>query len=348
MPETAYNGLDRLLHRLALGYPTIAEMSFELDQLLAPHDVALATRGHHVFVAGLARAGTTILMREVHASGEFRSLTYRDMPFVLAPRLWARLSSLSRKNTDLAERAHGDGIRVDADSPESFDEVFWRVVDGDAYIGPDSLVPHAPSEKSIERFRAYVAAILDTGTPRRQRYLSKNNNNVLRLQAIARAFPNASILVPFRDPVQQADSLRRQHLRFCESQRADAFARSYMDWLGHHEFGLGHRPFVFREATWIRPGLDALEHWLREWVETYRWLLDTMPASGYAVCYEDLCEDDSLWGRVCSVVGIRCDATDAHPFQQARREPPQIRDSGLLATAQEIYAALRERARKSL
>ena len=69
--------------------------------------------GRHVFVSGLARAGTTILMREIHGSGDFGSLTYADMPFVLAPNFWRRLSANGAKAKPRAERAHGDGIEVE-------------------------------------------------------------------------------------------------------------------------------------------------------------------------------------------------------------------------------------------
>ena len=78
----------------------------------------------HVFISGLARAGTTVLMRKFHATGLYRSLTYRDMPFVLAPNLWRRLSLISRREIENAERAHGDNLFVNIDSPESLDEVF--------------------------------------------------------------------------------------------------------------------------------------------------------------------------------------------------------------------------------
>ncbi len=37
--------------------------------------------------------GPPFLMREIHRTGQFGSLTSADMPFVLAPNLWARLSS---------------------------------------------------------------------------------------------------------------------------------------------------------------------------------------------------------------------------------------------------------------
>lgn len=83
----ADSALDRALHRLALGSPAVAEIAFGLDRIVSragPGD----PEARHVFVCGLARAGTTALTRRLHASGAFASLTYRDMPFVLAPNLW--------------------------------------------------------------------------------------------------------------------------------------------------------------------------------------------------------------------------------------------------------------------
>ncbi|MGB5838386.1 MAG: hypothetical protein WBH14_15195, partial [Albidovulum sp.] len=119
-----YSALDRLLHRMALASPVVAEMMHDMERGMflksAPED-----GGQHVFVTGLARAGTTILMREIHRTGDFGSLTYADMPFVLAPNLWARLSKKGQTAGVKAERAHGDGIEVDTQSPEALDEVYW-------------------------------------------------------------------------------------------------------------------------------------------------------------------------------------------------------------------------------
>ena len=38
---------------------------------------------NHVFVMGLARSGTTVLLNALYESSEFASLSYKDMPFVL-------------------------------------------------------------------------------------------------------------------------------------------------------------------------------------------------------------------------------------------------------------------------
>ena len=116
-PEYGFGA--RLLHRLALGVRLLTEASFDMEQATQRPDASQVGDARHVFVAGLARSGTTVLLRLLHASGAFRSLTYRDMPFVLMPGLWSRFSG--RRRVERRERAHGDGLMVDVDSPEALD-----------------------------------------------------------------------------------------------------------------------------------------------------------------------------------------------------------------------------------
>ena len=147
------------------------------------------------------------------------------------------------------ERAHGDGIEVDFHSPEALDEVYWRIFAGDDYIRADRLVPHVPGDEQMAGYRDFIRLVLRrTG---RSRYLSKNNNNLLRLDSLAKAFPDSSFSFPIRDPLDHARSLLNQHRRFLGS---DGFTRAYMGWLGHHEFGATHRPFVWDGAP---PGRSA-------------------------------------------------------------------------------------------
>ncbi len=343
-----YGILDRLLHRLALQVTPLAELSFDLDQKLSGPVSEPAEHGRHVFVSGLARAGTTILMRRIYASGEFCSLTYRNMPFVLAPNGWGRLIAGSRRKGDPTERAHGDRILVDIDSPESLDEVFWRIFDGQSYIGKDCLVPHEPDDEIVGKFAAYIAAILKADAQGRTRYLSKNNNNILRLGRLHRAFPRAVILIPFREPVAHAGSLLRQHRNFVAQQRTDPFVRSYMTWLGHHEFGLDHRPFRFDGAAWDRSAMgnpDSLPYWLNLWCQVYGWLETTAPKNARFVCYEDLCADPGVWRRLAEICGLPQNDESDEPFIVSKAEvdesiPPRLADDATI-----LYRHLVDRTR---
>jgi len=346
--DSDYSFLERLLHRLALHYRPIAEMSVDLDQMTVRADPAKVVSQRHVFVSGLARAGTTVLMRRFHATGQYRSLTYRDMPFVLAPNLWRRLSRISRRDIERAERAHGDNLLVDADSPESLDEVFWRIFAGDQYLEIDRLKPHEPGAELLEKYVRYVNAILSANDPRIDRYLAKNNNNILRLAAIHRTFPNALLLIPFRDPLQHAQSLLRQHLRFLELQAQHEFVLSYMTWLGHHEFGRDHRPFQFADSVPAPYPPATLDYWLHLWCETYAWLERSKPEPALFVCYEDLCMRAETWRRLAELAAISGPHEAGEPFQLSNRPLDANFDRGLGDRAAAIYVRLVAQARTQL
>jgi hypothetical protein len=343
-----YSFLDRTLHRLALHYTPIADVSFDLDQSTVRTDPSDIVSRRHVFVSGLARAGTTLLMRKFHATGRYRSLTYRDMPFVLAPNLWRRMSGVSRRDIESTERAHGDNVLVDADSPESLDEVFWRIFAGEEYLESNRLTPHSPDDDVVQKYVRYVNAILSADESPHDRYLSKNNNNILRLGAIHRAFPNALILIPFRHPLQQAHSLYRQHLRFSEMQAEREFALSYMTWLAHHEFGLDHRPFQFQPDAPCPYAADSLNHWLHIWCEAYEWLERSKPPTALFVCYEDLCLQPQTWMRLAELADVAAAQDVGDAFRLSERPLDGSFDRALADRAAAIHERLVTHARSAL
>jgi len=332
-----YSPIERLLHRLALGSPVLGEMLHDIERAAYLKKAPPFDAGRHVFVTGLARAGTTILMRELYGTGEFGSLTYADMPFVLAPNLWARMSRGRRRQIELKERAHGDGIKVNAESPEALDEVYWRLISGIDYILPHGVRPHNPDDAAIDGYRDYIRLILRrTG---RTRYLSKNNNTLLRLAALADAWPSATFLVPLRRPLQHARSLAAQHERFLN---AEPFTRKYMTWLGHHEFGATHRPFLLEGKPDGEP--TTLGYWIQAWISAYSHVLNVAQEREniMIVPYEDLCRDPAIWSGILRRVGIEHrPMKEIHPIPE--REAP-AHDLAHAAVAEDLYAALRNRA----
>ena len=103
-------------------------------------------------------------------------------------------------------------------------------------------------------------------------YLSKNNNNISRLISITKAFPNCLIIIPFRDPIQQANSLLSQHKNFTKIQNENKFVKSYMTYLAHHEFGAIYRPFEFESNFETNFDFNSLEYWLEQWIIAYTYL----------------------------------------------------------------------------
>lgn len=336
-----YSFIDRMLHRLILGSPARGEMLLDIEHSMAPAPPEGFAAAPHVFVSGLARAGTTIMMRALHESGQFASLTYKDMPFVMAPGLWAKMSGGARRNAEAKERAHADGILVNVDSPEALEEPFWQTFAREDYIRPDRLQPHTADDDTIEKYRMFVGHVLSSYG--RGRYLAKNNNAILRFPSILKALPGAVIIIPFRDPVTQALSLKAQHDMFAAT--SDKFTRDYMRWLAHHEFGPDQRPFAMNGE--MPPGGPSdINYWLSMWVSVYDTLAgqveDDLAAGRGAllpVAYEGVCAPDSkIWTSLCDRLGLGTVSENFHPATV--KPAPEEVDAALLARARNVYERL--------
>lgn len=333
---------SKLLHQLALEWPAIAELAFDIERATSLKNAPKSIDGKHIFISGLARSGTTILMRSLYQCSGLCSLTYKDMPFVLSPNIWAKITGLSHQVSVAEERAHKDGILVDFDSPEALDEVFWRVFSGEDYIGQDALKPMTAETNLIEKFRDYISLILKRYNS--SRYLSKNNNNVLRIDSIRTAFPNCTIIVPFRDPIQHSFSLLTQHKLFAREQREDPFSRKYMSWLAHHEFGIDHRPFIWGKKLGNSFKKDTLDYWLAQWIGVYEFLLEQYNADDTQVIflgYETLCEQkETVWPKLLSILDLDCTGQDNPDFQTQTREIGEVVDERLGRVAADLYKNL--------
>ena len=176
------------------------------------------------------------------------------------------------------------------------------------------------------------------------RYLSKNNNNILRLGSIRKAFPDALILAPYREPTNQALSLHRQHMRFLDIHRRDPFAKSYMKWLVHHEFGSEHRFFDVRGAS-FRYCPEDPSYWLDQWTRLYRFLLNQSKEKGLGILfveYETLCDNsETLWKALARHAGLRHDFPDGFALKKARPHGQIETDEDTLEQARSLFDELK-------
>jgi hypothetical protein len=202
------------------------------------------------------------------------------MPFVMAPILWSKFSRSFKKNAELVERAHGDGMQVGYDSPEAFEEVLWHSFYPKKYTEKNIILWNHEDVDEATRlfFVEHMQKIIALRRPhlKRGRYLSKNNGNIARLDLIGEMFPKAAILVPLRHPVEHAASLWRQHLNFLKMQENDNFIRRYMSDIGHFDFGELHRPILFpltEELTSVQDPL-TLDYWIAYWIAAFSYILE--------------------------------------------------------------------------
>ena len=275
----SYSTADKLLHSLCLSSTQIKRLFFEVERTLFRDETA-SQFGQHVFVCGLARSGTTALLEAIYSSGKFASLTYQDMPFVLAPNFWAKLR-ISPQKSEPKERSHRDGMTVNIGSPEAFEEVFWQAIG---------------ERGNNEQYQDYISLILKRYN--RSRYLSKSNQNLNRLGRIGSIFPKANLLLTFRDPLCQAESLFTQHQRFSSLQMSLPFTKTYMNLIHHHEFGIGYRPNFSESIHFKDP--NTIDHWLEQWFLTYEKAHRQYSKNRQVsfICYEGLCSSSVVWNSL--------------------------------------------------
>lgn len=290
-----YSLLDRVLHRFAFATTWAQRGTADLEQRLFRKELAAVPDAPPVLITALPRAGTTILLELLAGMAPFAAHTYRDMPFVLCPMLWQRLSQRFQRTDAPRERAHGDGIEITQDSPEAFEEMIWRLFYKRHYR-PDRIMPWSRCDdpEFLEFYRAHmrkIVALRRRQKPTASRYVAKNNLDIARLPAILDALPTAVVLVPFREPLQHAASLLQQHVRFLQMHRDDAFARRYMAGIGHFDFGANLKPIDF--GGWLQGRkvreAEGLSFWLDYWIAAHQHLLaHAGRARLHPICYERL------------------------------------------------------------
>lgn len=282
-PKNNYGFFDRFLHQFVFSTPLLQKVLCELENDLFKKKLDKVGSGNELFITGLPRAGTTLLLNLLYATGEFSSYTYRSMPFILTPLLWHRFSHSFQKQGTAKERAHGDGVSVSWDSPEAFEEVIWLAHYKKQMVHADRLVPVTKADLTEDFISCLEQSIkkcllIDTETGLTKsplRYLSKNNSNMPRIEMLRELFPDSKILVMFRHPLAHISSLMKQHKRFVKQHREDRFARKYMEFLGHYEFGESFRPVNFNHWLDREEGPYEInsDFWLQYWIEAYSHVL---------------------------------------------------------------------------
>jgi hypothetical protein len=295
--QANYSILDRLLHRLAFSTPSIQLTAADIEKNVFGSVYETVVAEKPIFITSLPRAGTTLMLEVLYRFPSLATHTYRDMPFVMAPILWSRLSSAFRKRVEPRERAHGDGMQFGFDSPEAFEEILWRAFWPEKYTDACIALWDANDikDEACAFFVEHMKKIIALRRPDRMRdgrYISKNNGNIARLDLIGRMCPEAKILVPVRNPFEHAASLLRQHRNFIEMHKNETFIRRYMGDLGHYEFGELHRPFAFLGIDKLLSNWNPLkiDYWLAYWIAAFEHVLARRDKI-ILISYEATCAD---------------------------------------------------------
>lgn len=333
-----YSELSKLLHRMILDSYNVAMKLFNVESRKLTRSGA-KTRTDFVIVSGLARAGTTSLMTDLSKISDFVSLSYANMPFLTSPNLWRKI--YKPKQAALKERSHKDGIMIGYNSTEALEEYFFKMLANDSFINEEYLTEYEISKEDYEHYLTYQRNIKNDN---KKIYLAKNNNFLLRYRSLRELNNDFLLFILFRDPLTHAASLMEKHRDYIKLQKDDNFVIEYMDWLGHHEFGLHQKQFVFNGSTEIVQGdRDNLDYWLQIWINYYSNTIKIDHPNTIFIDYQEYCSNPSeIISMVLERAGVKANIIDLKPFKNNRKSE-LICSKELLNKAQNLYSQLQKK-----
>ena len=256
-----------------------------LETRLLADELSAVAIDRPIYVGGLARSGSTILLELLSRHEDIVSHRYRDYPPVFTPYLWNRLLERTpQRASEPVERTHKDGIKVTPESPEALEEVLWMAFFPQLHDPAASAVlDRRTRNPAFESFyRDHIRKLLRVRGGRR--YLAKGNYNVTRLAYLHEILPDARFVIPVREPRWHIASLMKQHDLFCDGGRDNPEALRHLQRVGHFEFGLDRRPVNAGDPAAIEQVLACwregaeVEGWARYWSHIYGHVADRLEA----------------------------------------------------------------------
>ncbi len=275
-----------------------------------------------IYVSGIARAGTTIVLELLSRHPDLATHQYRDFPGQFIPAWWNR--GQNPKPAPVQERAHGDRLQVSLDSPEAMEESLWMAFFADLHRSDRSnILDRTIDNPAFEKFyRDHIRKLLLVRA--RPRYLAKGNYNLTRMAYLQKFLPDARFVVVVRNPREHIASLTKQHRLFCAGETAYPRALAHMQRVGHFEFGLDRRPICIGDQVaqevcdlWNRG--EEVRGTARYWASVYGWLADQLAndselaAATKIVRYENLCENPH---EILSTLLAHCELEPASPLDE--------------------------------
>ncbi|MEZ5933411.1 MAG: sulfotransferase [Alphaproteobacteria bacterium] len=275
-----------------------------LESRFLKDDLAGTTIEAPIYVAGLARSGSTFLLEALAAHEDTVTHRYKDFPPVFTPYWWNKfLGFMPKKEAAPAERAHKDGIVITEDSPEAFEESLWMAFFPGLHDPRSSaMLGRDQANVAFETFyKDHIRKLLAVRGGKR--YLSKGNYNLTRLAYLQTIFADARFVLPIRAPAWHIASLIKQHRLFLDGLEGNRKALDHMRRVGHFEFGPDRRPINAGDDRAIEE-IDSLwaegkevEGQARYWAHLHGKVADQLDADKrlrdavLIVSYEALCTE---------------------------------------------------------
>jgi len=294
--------IDTILTWIATRYAGTMRAFGEWESWVMARQIKRVEIKKPIFITGLARAGTTVLLETLAKADGVATHRYRDFPFIMTPVFWNRFISLFAAKQVPVERPHKDSIKITRESPDAFEEPIWQHFFPFLH-DPKTLheLNRENSNRMFEKFyQEHIKKILIIR--KGSRYLSKGNYNITRIDYIGRIFTDARFLIPVRHPLSHIESLVRQHLLFQDYTAQNPQVPEYFRAVGHYEFGPQRRPICLTHEGCnqvIKMWEQGDNHlgYAMQWTEIYRFVAELHKKEPdlanriLVIRFEDLCSD---------------------------------------------------------
>lgn len=265
-----------------------------------------------IFVTGLARSGSTVLLELLSRCLRIGTHRYCDFPFLATPWLWNRFQQRFANPATKApvERPHRDRIVITPESPESMDEPIWQ--SWFPWIHRRNSIHEISESTDNPRFVSFYKEHINKILLLRNanRFASKNNYHFTRIEYLTKLFPDARIIIPIRDPISHVDSLVRQHKLFSSYAKSTPNLGSYLQAAGHYEFGpqripIQLSPQSIQELKQAESSNQDHIFYAIQWRDVYAKALTCLgtnsqrAAKGVVVKFEELCTaPNPVWIKI--------------------------------------------------
>ncbi len=194
----------------------------------------------------MARSGTSFLTHLLNSSNYFSTFKYKNLPFYKTPIFWSYIHNLFYLGQKKRQRLHGDNLKIDINSPDSFEELIWKNYLEDYDLkGYWQKMEYDQFNELSKNLDIFIKKVIHIN--KASRYLSKNNNNIFRVKYLLDKFSNSKVIIVIRNPVDLAFSSARVHLKFLKYHKTIKNFSEELSELGHYEFGFQRRMFNLRE-----------------------------------------------------------------------------------------------------
>lgn len=287
-------------------FNTFKSLSFLLDRIetnFLLKDINKLDIDRPIYIIGLARAGTTIILEMLEHHPFLASHKYKHLPMPYLPHGFSKIAEFFRFFNKPIERVHKDGIFVNLESPEAIEEKFWQhfFINNHNEIISNVMSSVISNPKFEQFYRNHIRKLLYN--QKCSRYLAKNNYHITRLEYLLKIFPNVKFLLIIRNPVDHIASLIKQTKLFIEMEEKSPFLIDWHRITGHSEFGhyqlcinTGNNELIHKIRRLWKNEKTYVEGWAHYWSSIYEYVMNLLEAnkkikeSTLIIRHEDLCE----------------------------------------------------------